>query len=469
MALLFSVRSGAAEEGNSVAKITSLQNQVETRGAEKTAWTPSTLNQNLTGHDRVRTGSASRASILYSDQTLHRLNEKSEIEILPPAGDQPGLLKILSGQHYFSSRTPKDYGRIETPTVTAAIKGTEFMVDVAADKSTTITMLEGTVVAANDQGNIEVHQGEQAYVEPGKAPVKRILVRPRDAVAWTFYYPPVLGGADAQHLKEMGAEGDSLSRAADLLSTGQVDSAAPLIDQALKAHPKDAMALSLASVVQTAGDHKQEAARLADEAMSADPNSATAALAASFAAQASFDIERATTLAEKAVQLDPANSTAQARAAELYMAQGDVKKARKMAQAAVAQAPTQARALTVLGFVELAEFNSETAGSFFERAVAADTAFPLAHLGLGIARIRLRHVVAGREELQTAVILDPGDSLLRSYLGKAYYEERRSVEATKELKAAKELDPHDPTPYLYDAILKQNENRPLEALDDMQE
>src|SRR4030095_7878733 len=166
----------AAEPDGSVAKITSLQNQVETRGAQQTAWNPSTLNQSLAGHDRVRTGGASRASILYSDQTLHRLNEKSEVEILPPAGGSPGLLKILSGQHYFSSRTPKDYGRIETPAVTAAIKGTEFMVDVADDSSTTITMLEGTVVAANEQGNLEVHQGEQAYVEPGKAPVKRILV-----------------------------------------------------------------------------------------------------------------------------------------------------------------------------------------------------------------------------------------------------------------------------------------------------
>ena len=93
----------------------------------------------------------------------------------------------------------------------------------------------------------------------------------------------------------------------------------------------------------------------------------------------------------------------------------------------------------------------------------------LAHLGLGIARIRLQQVEQGREEIQSASLLDPSDSLLRSYLGKAYYEERRSKEASKELAAAKELDPSDPTPYLYDAILKQNENRPVEALTDLHE
>src|SRR5207249_320393 len=64
--------------------------------------------------------------------------------------------------------------------------------------------------------------------------------------------------------------------------------------------------------------------------------------------------------------------------------------------------------------------------------------------------------------------LDPDDSLLRSYLAKALYEERLSSDAAKELQEAKELDPRDPTPYLYDAIRKQNDNRPVEALADLQ-
>jgi len=468
-ALLAPAAFGAAEPQNSAAKITSVQNQVDTRSEAKGVWAPSTVNQPLQGHDRVRTGAASRASILYSDQTLQRLNEKSEIEILPPTAGSPGLLKVISGEHYFSSRTPKDYGRIETPTVTAAIKGTEFVVDVAADSTTTITMLEGVVEASNDLGSLEVRSGEQAYVAPGKAPVRRVLVHPQDAVTWSFYYPPVLGGSDAQRLKEMGADGESLSHAAELLSSGQVDQAKPLIDEVLKAHPQDPIALSLESVIATASGNRDEATRLAGEAMAAGPDSPAAALAGSIAAQASFDIERASELAEKAVELDPKNATALARAAELRMAQGDLDDARRLAEQAVGQDPGSARALSVLGFAQLANFESETAESTFQRAVASDSGLPLAHLGLGIAKIRRKQVIPGREELQTAVILDPNDSLLRSYLGKAYYEERRSPEAAKELATAKQLDPHDPTPYLYDATLLQNDNRPLEALQSMQE
>jgi Tfp pilus assembly protein PilF len=460
--------AASADTDGSVARITSTQNQVSTRSRGTETWSPSTLNQPLHGMDRVRTGAASRASILYADQTLQRLNEKSEIEIVAPESGNPGLLKVISGQHYFSSRTPKDYGRIETPTVTAAIKGTEFMVSVAADSTTTITMLEGVVEASNGQGKLEVRSGEQAYVEPGKAPVRRVLVHPRDAVLWSFYYPPVLGGSDLVRLKGMGSQGESLSRAAEMLSAGQVDAAKPLIDEAIKANPKDPVALSLASVIQTAVSNTAEATRLAGEAMAADPASPAAALAGSFAAQATFDIDRASELAEKAAQLDPGNATVLARAAELRMARGDLAGARKLADEAVKQAPGQARALSVLGFIQLAEFESAAAEKTFEDAVAADSGLPLAHLGLGIARIRRKQVVPGREELQTAVILDPNDSLLRSYLGKAFYEERRSPEATKELTTAKQLDPKDPTPYLYDATLLQNDNRPLEALQSMQ-
>src|SRR5262249_46080579 len=62
---------------------------------------------------------------------------------------------------------------------------------------------------------------------------------------------------------------------------------------------------------------------------------------------------------------------------------------------------------------------------------------------------------------------DPEDAAARSYLGKAYYELRRSTEAGKELARAKQADPNDPTPHFYDAIRLQNENRPVEALDEM--
>lgn len=451
------------------ARIMSLQNQVESKPAAAANWAPAALDQPLFAKDRVRTGAASRATILYADQTAHRLNEKSEVEVVAPEGDRPGLLKVLSGQHYFSSRKPKDFGRVETPTVTAAIKGTEFVVDVGADGATTITMLEGVVEATNQYGGVSVTAGEKAVVEPGKAPVKAIVVRPRDAVNWSLYYPPVLGGADAARLKTMGTDGEDLSKAAQLLSAGQVESAVPLIDGVRQRQPNNPIALALASVVQLTEDNRVEARELARSALAADDQSPAAHLAGSFAAQSEFDLDRAGQLAERAAQLDPEDPTALIRAAELRMARGDVDGARRAAESALRRDPDDAHALTVLGFAELAALRADAARPLFEQAIARDPAFPLARLGLGLAQVRQGDLTAGREQMQTAAALDPTNSLLRSYLGKAYYEERRSEEAAKEYATARALDPSDPTPWLYSAYLKQNENRPVEALGDIQE
>jgi tetratricopeptide (TPR) repeat protein len=373
---------------------------------------------------------------------------------------------VIAGQHYFSSRSPKDYGKIETPTVTAAIRGTEFAVDVAANGTTTITMIEGIVDASNQFGRLQVAAGEQAFIEPGHAPTKRVVVRPRDAVSWSLYYPRVLGGADAARLGRLGAAGQDLARASELLAVGQVGEATALIGKAREAHPNDPLALALASIVDLVADRKTEALDGAKRAVEADPSSSTAALALSFAEQAHFDIAKAREMAESAARLDPESAEAQARVAELRLAEGDVEGAREAADRAVRRDPGSARALAVLGFVQLAQLRSKEALASFEQAVAADPSFPLAHLGLGIARLR-SDLRAGREEIQTAVILDPEISLYRSYLSKAYFEERRPGPAEKELAAAKELDPEDPTPWLYSAILKRTYNRPVEGLHEL--
>jgi len=451
------------------ARVMSLQNQVDAKPSAAAGWSPATIDQPLFANDRVRTGAASRATILYADQTAHRLNEKSEVEVVAPDGDKPGLLKVLSGQHYFSSRKPKDFGRVETPTVTAAIKGTEFVVDVGEDGGTTITMLEGVVEATNQYGGVSVTAGEKAVVEPGKAPVKAIVVRPRDAVNWSLYYPPVLGGADAERLKAMGTDGADLSKAAQLLSVGQVGSAMPLIDGVRQRQPNNPIALALASIIELTEDNKSEAQELAKSAMAADEKSPAANLAGSFAAQSEFDIDRAAKLAERAAQLDPEDATALIRVAELRMAKGDIAGARRAAESALKRNPDDAHAMTVLGFAELAVLRADAARPLFEQAIAKDPAFPLARLGLGLAEIRQGDLTAGREQMQTAAALDPTNSLLRSYLGKAYYEEKRLEEAGKEYATAKALDPSDPTPWLYSAYLKQNDNRPVEALGDIQE
>ena len=71
--------------------------------------------------------------------------------------------------------------------------------------------------------------------------------------------------------------------------------------------------------------------------------------------------------------------------------------------------------------------------------------------------------------MEVAASLDPNNSMIRSYLGKAYFEEKRDDMTEREYKNAKELDPKDPTPFFYDALQKQLTNRPIEALQEMEQ
>ena len=64
-------------------------------------------------------------------------------------------------------------------------------------------------------------------------------------------------------------------------------------------------------------------------------------------------------------------------------------------------------------------------------------------------------------------MLDPNDSVLRSYVGKAYFDETRKILARSQLEMAKGLDEVDPTAWIYSARLRQEENQPVAAFQDL--
>ena len=90
-----------------------------------------------------------------------------------------------------------------------------------------LTVLEGTVVASNPRGLETLTSGQLAQGTATTGPQKRVVARPRDAVQWGLYYPPVLAGGE-------GAD-RPIVRAAELLNVGRVDEARLEIDRAISA------------------------------------------------------------------------------------------------------------------------------------------------------------------------------------------------------------------------------------------
>ncbi|MBA2594066.1 MAG: FecR domain-containing protein [Gammaproteobacteria bacterium] len=461
-------------------------------GHDRADWRDVQLNQVLCAGQQVRLMAKSRAVLRLPNETLLRLDEGSVVTLQPVAPEKPAWLEFLRGAVHIISRVPRALN-IRTPFVNAGIEGTEFALQVG-NAETALWVYEGRVLFENAKGQLRVGGGEAALARAGRRPERRIVVKPRQAVEWALYYPPLLDSRSESYPEALRPavlayrrndltaafaaldgvpEGARNARyhtlgAGLLLSVGRVPEAEGHLRSAERLDPKNGTAYALRSVIALVRDQKDDALGLAETGAGLDPNSPLPEAALSYAHQGRFEIEKALEHAKRAVELAPEDALLWARLSELELSRGDLDAALEAAQKAETLSPALARTQTVLGFVYLTRIEVDKAKMAFERAIQGDPADPLPRLGLGLAKIRDGDLDDGAREIETAASLDPNNSLVRSYLGKAYYEQKRDGLASSEYEQAKLLDPKDPTPWFYDAIEKQTTNRPVEALHDLQ-
>ncbi len=499
---LLSGESQAAEPCEPVVgRLVSVEGWVELQRAADSAWLPAKLEDTLCQGDTVRAGERSRAAVALINQTVLRIDQSTAVrlvDILAKEEDR-SILSLLWGAIQSFSRKPRRF-EVNTPFLNGSVEGTEFFVRVEKQQ-TLLSVFEGQVLASNDQGRLAVDAGKSVVAQAGEAPQLRIVVRPRDAVQWSLYYPPVLaalGGrvdyipADVppplREAMEIAGSGNTaaalaalnrvaaaerdvpfyLYRAALLLAVGRVEEARTDIDKALRLDPNAGLAYALRAIIHVTQNEREQALENGERAVALS-QTAAAKIALSYAQQAAFHLEAARDNLLSAVAQHPDDPLAWARLSELWLMLGDRKQANETAEKAASLAPAVARAQLTLGFAALAEFRNTAAKAAFERAIALNSADPLARLGLGLAKISAGKLEPGRRELEIAVALDWNNALLRAYLGKAYFEEKRAPLAGEQYALAKGLDPLDPTAYFYDGILKQTINKPVEALADLQE
>ncbi|MGH8489428.1 MAG: tetratricopeptide repeat protein [Gammaproteobacteria bacterium] len=482
------------------ARFTSIEGSVDVQSGEAQGWHAAKLDHRLCEGDTIRVGERSRAAVYMVNEAVLRIDQSTTVRLLDVSAkkEERTLLDIIAGAFQSLSRQPRRL-TVNTPYLNGMIEGTEFVVRVEVDRAS-LSVLEGRVLVSNAQGSLKVAPGESATAQAGKAPQLRTVVRPRDAVHWALYHPPVLyfrpdefppgpgwqgmirHSIDLYSRGDLGNALDSIAtlpetisdprffayRASLMLAVGRVEEANADIGRALNLNPNDSNALALQTIIAVVQNEKDEALTLAQRAVQQAPNSATALIALSYAQQARFDLEGARASLEKALQSEPANALAWARLAEIHASFGELDDALKAAEKAVTLEPDLSRTQTVLGFAHLTDVKTTQATEAFAKATALDQADPLPRLGLGLVKIREGDLHEGRQEIEVAASLDPNNSIVRSYLGKAYYEEKRMPLDEQQYIIAEELDPKDPTPWFYDAIQKQTTNRPVEALHDLQ-
>jgi len=448
----------------------------------------------LCAGDTIRVGPFSRAAVrLLATSTTVRIDQDTQLQIPAAPAENRSVLDLLKGVIYLFSREPRSID-VNTVYANAAVEGTEFLVSLTEERSQ-VTVLEGTVLTSNAQGKVTAEANQTVVAFADQAPRMVETVKPEDAVQWALYYQPVLAVLIApdegdqqllpadyrtmaqapralEHLAQVPAsERDAnyhVVRAGLLLVVGQADSARQDIEQALVLNPSSSDAKALQAMLAVARNELDRAKDLAAEAVAYDGQSAAARLAMSYAEQARFDLDAALASTRSAVDLEPGNALAWARLSELLLSFGNTEEALHVAQQAVELNDKVARTQTVLGFAYLAQIDTAAAKQAFEGAIALDQAAPLPRLGLGLGLVREGELAEGRKRIEVAVSLDPNNSLLRSYLGKLYFEQTHEDIATAQFDLAKSLDPLDPTPSYYSALLLQSQNRPVEALKDLE-
>lgn len=153
------------------ARVTGIEGTVEQRTAARPVWHASTVQAELLPGEAIRTSRYSRAELSMADGGVTRLAPTTTLRI--GTTSDPGRLKLLLGKLYMKFARPHAALKIETPSMTAAIVGTEFLASVSEEDVSHVTVFEGKVEVTGVQGDkVEVNPGEWVEVEPNK-PVGR--------------------------------------------------------------------------------------------------------------------------------------------------------------------------------------------------------------------------------------------------------------------------------------------------------
>lgn len=152
--------TASAAEWPVVGKLTSITRQVETTQQPVTAprvWAAARLGQEIHAQQGVRTLKRALAEIRFTDASLLRVNERSDLVVEEAA--QLRKIKLQAGAVWV--RVTKGANTsVETPTCTAAAKGTVFVVITLPDGRSRTLVLEGTVEVTAGADTVLVSAGQ---------------------------------------------------------------------------------------------------------------------------------------------------------------------------------------------------------------------------------------------------------------------------------------------------------------------
>ena len=510
------------------AEIVMVQGRVEVRDQASGIWRPAITNQSLEAGQMVRTGDASQMALLIKDKTQVRLNQQSLFQIKTAGDGQGGTeLELTQGRMWAQAKqfltgflrgatsvvSAQRRLTVSTPTSTIGIRGTDWEVSVGDAGTTTVAVFSGEVAVSNALGEVSVLPSEQATVEAGKAPVKRVLANATDRVQWVtalrvdpMRYADFASSDVTRGVRDALAAGrNPEARAALLAALGsskqgpdegsKMTTTAPS-GSAVMALPEGAW-LMAADFALVAGETQQADAHLADGVTrfpSDDRFPAAQARAALLrgdsasarrianAANAKFtnstelalvlgelsrlDGDGAAALAQfdSAVRSKPDDARGWTGKGITLSEQENFDPARAALQRAIALAPKQPGALAELGALETRANQLPPAAAAIDSALALAPDDYVAWTSRGILLLTQGNSEAALQALLKAGLLEPRYAKAQIYTAIAWYQQGREDAALAALQRAKKADPNDPLPYFYEAQIQRDALNPMAAI-----
>ncbi len=478
-------------------RIVELQGSVEYSASGTSTWTPAHLLQAVHPFDHIHTGANSRVALRWSDKTVMEFSASTELEVLPPDGaDAQSGLHLIRGIVSFFHRDRPGRIRVITRGATAGVEGTEFVMAVNESDRTTLSVINGVVNFGNSQGKLVLTNGQEAFVDLNRGPIRTPGFMANNILQWCFYYPAVLDPNDLQLTQDEQnlldaslrayREGDLLAALANfppvlkagtdneriyyaslLLSVGQVEQSETILSSFASLNNSERPQLLAGALRQLISAVKRQ-----PNPSTAEPHLATELLAKSYYEQSravpGVSLRTALNLARQSAAQSPNFGFAWERVAELEFSFGRATEAVEALNKSLDLSPRNAQALALEGFLLASQNKTREAITCFDSALAVDSALGNAWLGRGLCRIRRGDVTDGHEDLLVAAALEPQRAELRAYLAKAYANADDDRRAFKELQLAMKLDPNDPTAWFYSALLEQENNQINDAIKDLE-
>ncbi|MBO6717328.1 MAG: TonB-dependent receptor [Rhizobiaceae bacterium] len=466
--------------GTAAGSVISRKSGEEIRFIDVSAWRSIDVNQDLLAGDLLRTNAIGHLAVLFADRTQIRLGRNTTLLVKHIAESTDSVFGLLDGSIWGRAESGGIGLTIETPAAAAAIRGTDFSLNVEGDK-TSLIVLDGQVELANEFGSVSVAGGEAAVARIGQAPTKIVIVDPDDREQMLFYL--TLRGAftflpatpldaagmrrEFRLLEAMPPERRSAEDWVSLAETSlSVSGRQPAIEamtaarsMALSSSQRARLDLVEALILGSQRRYGEAAAKFQRALGGLDPARRSIAAYGGYFARALADPDRVED--PPAMTSGPYGALADAYAAGFLRDIVGAIDALKLAERRYPNDPTLPAARAQFA---LLMDDREQVKEAVDRSLAIDPDNPTALEARANYRAGIESDLDGAlEDLEKAVLIAPGSSSVWNALGLVLSERGAGREAEAALKKAIELDPEDPVSHANLAILYLEQDRLGEA------